>query len=525
MEANATDVMLFKNGDCVSGDSITMEETVLTIHTDYADVIKIDWDDVSELISEKPLWVACHDGAVIPDDVGVRDGDGLILFRLEPGAPVQLDNIKASNLVELSYPGNIGLGGATSGNTSTETINASGTLMVNKGWHRFILDGRANRGKADGKITAQNTALNTRWDYFLSKRPYIPFINFLEYDKFQDLFFRSATVIGAGYDILDRRPTSVHLRYTPGTITTEPNGAQEILANAVALDSPAVINHFNNPGWQMVQELLVRLRARGHNVWGEIYPYAAGQKTINAAFVKPENWVEKLGNQYEKTMQDPLTGEFYTLEKYKKVLTEAPATQIVLYKMSPDAIPDWCRLPGVVYASDAMMLPGGWDDEPKWDTPYEKIPNTHPRLAGRHGTCLRIAREQDIPLMQILAASSYNPAKYLGDTGLEAMKVRGRLQKGMVADITILDPKTVRDNATYAKGTLPTTGIPYVIVNGTVVVKESEVLKEVNPGQPIRFPVEDKSRFTPLSLEKWTTKFLVAPVGFNGLDIDHEHMH
>lgn len=327
--------------------------------------------------------------------------------------------------------------------------------------------------------------------------------------------------VGANYS----RPTSVHLRYTPGTITTEPNGAQEILANAVALGAPAVINHFNNPGWQMVQELLVRLRARGHNVWGEIYPYAAGQTTINAAFVKPENWVEKLGNQYEKTMQDPLTGEFYTLEKYKKVLTEAPATQIVLYKMSPDAIPDWCRLPGVVYASDAMMLPGGWDDEPKWDTPYEKIPNTHPRLAGTHGTCLRIAREQDIPLMQILAASSYNPAKYLGDTGLEDMKVRGRLQKGMVADITILDPKTVRDNATYAKGTLPTTGIPYVIVNGTVVVKESAVLKDVNPGQPIRFPVEDKSRFTPLSLEKWATKFLVAPVGFNGLDIDHEHMH
>ncbi|MDH4360190.1 MAG: amidohydrolase family protein [Nitrospirota bacterium] len=188
--------------------------------------------------------------------------------------------------------------------------------------------------------------------------------------------------VGANYS----RPTSVHLRYTPGTITTEPNGAQEILANAVALGAPAVINHFNNPGWQMVQELLVRLRARGHNVWGEIYPYAAGQTTINAAFVKPENWVETLGNQYEKTMQDPLTGEFYTLEKYKKVLTEAPATQIVLYKMSPDAIPDWCRLPGVVYASDAMMLPGGWDDEPKWDTPYEKIPNTHPRLAGTHGT-------------------------------------------------------------------------------------------------------------------------------------------
>jgi hypothetical protein len=86
--------------------------------------------------------------------------------------------------------------------------------------------------------------------------------------------------VGANYG----RPTSVHLRYTPGTVTTEANGAQEILANAVALDAPAIINHFNNPGWELVQELLVRFRAHGHNVWGEIYPYAAGQTTINAAY-------------------------------------------------------------------------------------------------------------------------------------------------------------------------------------------------------------------------------------------------
>lgn len=326
--------------------------------------------------------------------------------------------------------------------------------------------------------------------------------------------------VGANYG----RPTSVHLRYTPGTVTTEPNGAQEILANAVALGAPAVINHFNNPGWQLVQELLVDLRARGHNVWGEIYPYAAGQTTINASFVKPDNWIEKLGNSYEKTMQDPLSGEFYTLEKYRKVLAEAPATQIVLYKMPPDDIPDWCRLPGVVYASDAMMMPGGWNDPPSWETPYEKIPNTHPRLAGTHGTCLRLAREQNIPLMQVLAASSYNAANYLGKTGLQAMKVRGRLQKGMVADITILDPRTVRDNSTYAQGTLPTTGIPFVIVNGTVVVRNSRVLKDVNPGQPIRFPVEAKARFTPLSVKEWKNEYLTTPIDFGGLD-QHEHFH
>ena len=327
--------------------------------------------------------------------------------------------------------------------------------------------------------------------------------------------------VGARYG----RPTAVHLRYTPGTATTEANGAQEVLANAIALGAPGMISHFNNPGWELVQELLVRLRSEGHNVWGEIYPYAAGQTTINAAFVRPENWVEKLGNKYEETMQDPVTGEFYTMETYKKTLAAEPATQIVLYKMSPDAIPDWCRLEGVTYASDAMMMPGGWDDPPGWDTPYEEIPNTHPRLSGTHGTCFRLGREHDIPLMQIIAASSYNPAKYLGETGLEAMQKRGRMQEGMVADITIIDPQAVTDNATYAKGTLPTTGIPYVIVNGTIVVKDSKVLKDVNPGLPIRFPVESDARFEPLSLEEWQEKFLAAPSGFGGLDVDDYPQH
>ena len=231
MTVHAADVILLKNGDRVSGDIITMEDTVLSVDTDYADVIKIDWDDVEGLTSEKPFWVSFHDGAVIPEGVGVRDGDRLILFRLEPDGPVQLNKIKAINQFELSYRGNIGVGGsATSGNTSTESINASGTLTVNKGWHRIILDGRANRGKAQGEINAQNANLNARWDYFLSKRAYIPFINFLEYDKFQDLSLRSTTIIGVGYDILDHRsnfltfaagPTAVYENFStePSTVT------------------------------------------------------------------------------------------------------------------------------------------------------------------------------------------------------------------------------------------------------------------------------------------------------------------
>ena len=99
--------------------------------------------------------------------------------------------------------------------------------------------------------------------------------------------------------------------------------------------------------------------------------------------------------------------------------------------------------------------------------------------------------------------------------GLKAMQERGRLQVGMVADITVFDPATVTDKATYAKGTLPSEGIPFVIVNGTVVVDTSEVLKDVNPGQPIRFAPE-ASRRVPLDVSSWTQRFYAVPRDFGG---------
>ena len=110
------------------------------------------------------------------------------------------------------------------------------------------------------------------------------------------------------------------------------------------------------------------------------------------------------------------------------------------------------------------------------------------------------ARENGIPWMQIISIASYNAAKHLGDAGVEAMQQRGRMQEGMVADIMLFDPETVKENSDYAPGTngLPPTGIPYVLVNGVVVVEDFKVLENVNPGQAIRYPVEAESRFNPL---------------------------
>jgi len=305
----------------------------------------------------------------------------------------------------------------------------------------------------------------------------------------------------------------MHFRYTPGTDVTETNGIQEMLANAAALGSPAIAAHFNNPGYNMVHELLVRMRDKGYNVWGEVYPYAAGSTALNAVFLEPEMWVKTLGNKYEDTIQDVATGEFYTQKSREEMLKKEPTRVVLVYKIAKSAIVDWIKMPGVAIGSDGMPLFP--DDGLTRDTPYEDLPNTHPRFSGSFAKVLRLARENDIPLMQAVSMTSYNYAKPLGKMGLKAMQVRGRMQEGMVADITLFDPETVRDNSTYEKGTLPSTGIEHVIVNGTLVLKDQKTLKGVNPGQPIRFePVE--SRFEPLNIESWQKAYYAIPVDFGG---------
>jgi len=310
------------------------------------------------------------------------------------------------------------------------------------------------------------------------------------------------------------RYINMHFRLTPGDDVQEVMGIQEMLANAAALGSPAIAAHFNNPGYNLVHELLVRMREKGYNVWGEIYPYHAGSTALNAVFLEPEVWVKALGNKYEETLQDVATGEFYTQESREEMLKKEPTRPVIVFKCPEEWVPNWVKMKGVAIGSDGMPLVP--DEGLAWDTPYDKLPNTHPRFSGSFAKVLRLARENDIPLMQAVSMTSYNYAKPLGDMGLKAMQKRGRIQAGMVADITIFDPQTVTDNATFAKGTLPSSGIPHVIVNGIIVMKDSEPIKRFDAGRPIRFEVETRGRFEPLTEEGWAKTFYASPVDFGG---------
>jgi len=291
--------------------------------------------------------------------------------------------------------------------------------------------------------------------------------------------------IAAGYG----RGVGAHPRFGPfEAIPTEyPLGYKEVIANAAVLGQPILLSHNNNSGWEEIVEMVKMGRRNGMTIWAEQYPYTSGGPNAGATILAPEN-MKKMGFKIEESVLDPSTGKMLT-EAELIELRKTDASRPLVAFLRPKEWPNqWIATPNLTIARDSFSLMTPEGEMAPEDTPYEKFVG-HPRAAGTIGKCLRVAREEGIPFMRIVNNGAYFPAKMLGQSGIKSMEERGRMQEGMIADIMIFNPKTVKENSDYAPGKngLPTTGIPYVLVSGQIAVRDSKVDLKVSAGKPIRY--------------------------------------
>jgi dihydroorotase len=92
--------------------------------------------------------------------------------------------------------------------------------------------------------------------------------------------------------------------------------------------------------------------------------------------------------------------------------------------------------------------------------------------------------------MDALRKMTVMPAQRL-EARVPSMAQKGRVRVGADADLTIFDPATVIDRSTYDDATIPSAGIPYVIVGGQLVVDGAK-LTAARPGRAIRAPFTAK---------------------------------
>jgi N-acyl-D-aspartate/D-glutamate deacylase len=67
------------------------------------------------------------------------------------------------------------------------------------------------------------------------------------------------------------------------------------------------------------------------------------------------------------------------------------------------------------------------------------------------------------------------------------LRDRGMVKEGMIADLVILDPATIIDNATFEKPHQLSTGVRDVFVNGVAVWRDGK-LTDARPGKALRGP-------------------------------------
>ena len=294
------------------------------------------------------------------------------------------------------------------------------------------------------------------------------------------------------------RFSHVHTRFSSQVVPTSGILAfQEAIASAGSYGGGVIIAHFTAQALELTQatmDYVDALRADGVPVVLEVYPYNFGGagNGIQADYLEPDNFQHNMGRTYSDII-DTATGKRLTKETYDSLVKSDPTHGVLFYNAKEEDVLKAVAHPDVLIGCDCFpMLGANGKFVDAWDTPFDQI-STHPRTAGAHGKVLRLTREKKLmPLMTAISKMSYQYAKFLEDNGVPQMANKGRIKVGADADITIFDPDTVRDNSSLDKGKSgqPTTGIPYVVVNGTVVVKDSKVLAGVYPGRPIRAKVE-----------------------------------
>jgi dihydroorotase len=263
-----------------------------------------------------------------------------------------------------------------------------------------------------------------------------------------------------------RVPIYVHLRnggpVEPGVV----DALQEVIADAVATGASLHVVHITSTGLRQTALCLAMIdgaRSRGLDVTTEAYPYTAGMTDLASAIFN-DGWQQRQGGIGFGDLQWAATGERLTAESFARYRKQGG--MVAVHSIPEDIVKLAVAHSNVMIASDGLINEG----------------KGHPRAAG---TCARVLgryvrEEHALSLMEAIRKMTIQPAQRL------RLANKGRIAVGADADVTVFDAGKVIDRATFDKPAQYSEGIPYVLVNGTLVVDRGELVADATPGRPLR---------------------------------------
>jgi N-acyl-D-amino-acid deacylase len=256
-------------------------------------------------------------------------------------------------------------------------------------------------------------------------------------------------------------------------IRDEADGMLDAVAEALRIGEeggvPVQISHHKaelERNWGRVEQsigLIEGARARGLDVTVDVYPYTAGSTGLGVLLIgraedmKGEQILVasvKHQHEYEGMTLAEIAGRMGLplREAGLRLLQEEEnAVVVVGFAMSEEDVRRVMRYEQAMFGSDGIPSSAG--------KPHPRLYGTFPRVLGRYVREERLlSPEEAVRKMTSLPARKHR------------LRERGELRPGYFADLCLFDPETVVDRATYQEPRQYPEGIPYVIVNGALVV-------------------------------------------------------
>ncbi len=233
---------------------------------------------------------------------------------------------------------------------------------------------------------------------------------------------------------------------------------QETLAIGRRAPAPVVISHHKCSGpknYGRSVETLAAIEAgrEKQNVALDVYPYTASSTTLMPKYIRDS---EKVLIAYSDPHPEMAGRELRDVAAMWQCTESQAAEKLypagaIYFQMHEQDLQRILRYPPTMIGSDG--LPGS-------GKPHPRLWGTFPRVLGRYVREKQLLSiERAVHKMSGLSATTFG------------LKDRGFIRTGYCADLTIFDPSTIADTATFEQPELPATGIHSVFVNGTPIWK------------------------------------------------------
>ena len=255
------------------------------------------------------------------------------------------------------------------------------------------------------------------------------------------------------------RPLFLHLRYS--SKEKELEGVDEAIQFAKDSGARVHIDHLHSTGGTFHMEIaLDRIRtanAQGLRVTTCVYPYSYWATYLNNRRFD-SGWQQRYGISYNDLRvvgsSERLTQQSFAHYRRSPTLVAVPDGIMPLERTVDLALKEsFCMI-----GSDGGIQ-------------FESRANSHPRGAACFATAIRHAFEINLPLESIIDKVTTVPRSVVQP----ALKERGILEDGAIADLTVFDPATIRGNATVENPNQFSSGIEMVIVNGKIAFKDRKL--------------------------------------------------